>query len=296
MQRSSLLGRLFLTPDGTRLRSGWRLLGQTAMLFLLLGAFGGLLGLVLPQPGLSANILLYGTIASLLAITTAVYLARRLLDRRSFVSLGLDLKPGVVRQLLAGVGIAGVMMGLIYLAEWAAGWLTFTGFAWQSQSPALVFQSLVVEFLFFIMIGWQEELSSRGYWLQNLIEGLNTTWGVLLSSAFFAVEHLLNPNVSWMAIGLLFGAGLLFAYCYLHTRRLWLPIGLHIGWNFFEGPVFGFSVSGITSFNLIQQNVHGPVVLTGGSFGPEAGLIILPALLVGVALVHRLVVVPEPKL
>ena len=125
-----------------------------------------------------------------------------------------------------------------------------------------------------------------GYWLQNLAEGLNPAWAVLISSALFALGHLLNPNVSWNAIlGLVF-AGIFLAYGYLRTRQLWLPIGLHIGWNFFEGTVFGFQVSGLTEMpQMIRQVVQGPELITGGLFGPEAGLVVLPAMALGVLLI-----------
>ena len=76
------------------------------------------------------------------------------------------------------------------------------------------------------------------------------------------------------------------AYGWLRTGRLWLSIGLHIGWNFFEGAVFGFSVSGLEIPSLIHQRVSGPLLITGGAFGPEAGFIILPAIIIG-ALVIR---------
>jgi membrane protease YdiL (CAAX protease family) len=84
-------------------------------------------------------------------------------------------------------------------------------------------------------------------------------------------------------IGLV-AAGLFLAYAYVITRQLWLPIGLHIGWNFFEGNVFGFPVSGLETFKLITLRVHGPELWTGGAFGPEAGLIVFPALLLGLGL------------
>jgi hypothetical protein len=138
----------------------------------------------------------------------------------------------------------------------------------------------------FILVGWQEELLSRGYWLQNLRDGLNLVWGVLISSAFFALGHAANPNASWEAMLGLFAGGLFLAYGYVRTRKLWLPIGLHIGWNLFEGTIYGFPVSGSPFFTLVRQTVHGPEWITGGDFGPEAGLIILPALLVGVGLIY----------
>ena len=80
-------------------------------------------------------------------------------------------------------------------------------------------------------------------------------------------------------------AGLFLALPYLLTRQLWLSIGLHIGWNFFEGVVFGFPVSGTDSFHLLRHTVSGPVLWTGGAFGPEAGLLVIPALIFGSLLV-----------
>jgi membrane protease YdiL (CAAX protease family) len=82
------------------------------------------------------------------------------------------------------------------------------------------------------------------------------------------------------------GAGYFLAFGYLRTRHLWLPIGLHIGWNFFEGPVFSFPVSGLDTARLLNHTVSGPELITGGAFGPEAGLIVLPALVLGAVLIH----------
>jgi hypothetical protein len=94
---------------------------------------------------------------------------------------------------------------------------------------------------------------------------------------------LFNPNLSWLAFLGLFLSGLFLAYGYLRTEQLWLPIGLHLGWNFFEGIVFGFPVSGNYTYQLVRQTTTGPELITGGAFGPEAGLILLPALLLGTA-------------
>jgi membrane protease YdiL (CAAX protease family) len=138
----------------------------------------------------------------------------------------------------------------------------------------------------FAVVGYQEELLSRGYHLQNIRDGMGLGWGLFLSSAIFALMHLGNPNVTWYTTlpGLL-AAGYFLAFGWLRTRQLWLPIGLHIGWNFFEGTVFGFPVSGIDLLGLIRQTPTGPLSFTGGPFGPEAGLVLVPAMAVGVALV-----------
>lgn len=226
-------------------------------------------------------------IASALGITLSVYLARRYLDRRPFTSLGLIWNSQAAIDLLFGFLLTGLLMGLVYFAESALGWLQFKDFLWQVQPVSFVAGGLFIALVSFILTGWQEELFSRGYQLQNLTDGLNLFWGVTISSIFFALLHLANPNVSAVAVIGLVAAGFFLAYGYLRTGQLWLSIGLHIGWNFFENTVFGFPVSGIQNLpGMIQQTVRGPELVTGGAFGPEAGLIILPVLALGAGAIY----------
>ena len=89
-----------------------------------------------------------------------------------------------------------------------------------------------------------------------------------------------------MAAAGIFCIALLFVYGFVRTGQLWLPIGLHIGWNFFQSSVFGFPVSGLDRPGLLDITVSGPELWTGGAFGPEAGLIVLPICLLGAVLVH----------
>jgi membrane protease YdiL (CAAX protease family) len=165
------------------------------------------------------------------------------------------------------------------------GWLTFEGFAWDFDPLNTVITSVLTFFVVFVFVGWNEELLSRGYHLQTIASGLNLFWGVVISSAVFGLLHLGNPNATWVSAAGIFFAGLYLAYGYTRTKQLWLPIGLHIGWNFFEGVVFGFPVSGLDIYALTRITVHGPEIWTGGAFGPEAGLIVLPSLIVGAALI-----------
>ncbi len=220
-------------------------------------------------------------------VTVSVFLARRYLDRRTFVSLGLQWNRQAMLDLLFGFGLAGLLMALIYSIEWAAGWLKFEGFAWhQLPLSAVVFQSLVGLLHLGIIVAWLEELSDRGYLLQNLKDGLNLPWALFLSSAVFATRHLGNPNATWISTLGIFLAGFFLAYGWVRTQQLWISLGLHAGWNFFEGIVFGFPISGFESFHLIKQTVSGPDWITGGAFGPEAGLVLIFAMVVGTMLIH----------
>ena len=277
----------FLSPNEPRLRAGWRLTIQTIFMLVLLFGLGIPLGLLtvfhVNLPGASYVIL--STLVELIAFTGSIWLARRFLDRRPFASLGFKLDRRLLPDLLAGIAIPFVMMGLIYLAMYALGWIHFQGFAWRFDPPIVVVGQTLLYFLIFVIVGWQEELLSRGYHLQTLASGMNLVWGVLISSAVFGLLHLGNPNATWVSAAGIFFAGLFLALGYVRTGRLWLSIGLHIGWNFFEGIVFGFPVSGLTTFPLMHITVSGPTVWTGGAFGPEAGLIVLPAIAIGAGLI-----------
>lgn len=281
--------RLFLSPSERRLRAGWRLLGQTILMIMMLVGLAILAGLIIPILPMSSGSLMFtlSELISFLAITLSIYLARRWFDRRSFVSLGLKWDHWACQDIWVGIVLAGGMIATIFLLEWVFGWLTIQGFAWDHAAWSTLLINLINAALLFIGVGWTEELLSRGYWLQNLSEGINRTWGVLLSAFFFALAHQSNPHFSWMALIGLFASGLFFAFAYLRTGRLWLPIGLHIGWNFFEGSIFGFQVSGLEIGRLIEQQVEGPLLFTGGDFGPEAGLVLFPVLfLASLAIFH----------
>lgn len=281
----SIFTRIFLSPEETRLRAGWRLLLQTILLVVLVV----LLSLVVYLPasafGLPVDSLLFGQINEFITISLSVFLARRLLDRRSFSSLGLKINRQTLADLFVGFIISSLMMGFIYWAMITLNWTTFTGYLWKTQNGYKVMLNILQMLLVFILVGWNEELLSRGYHLQNLSEGINMIWAVFLSSAVFGALHWGNPNATWNSVVGISLAGIFLAFAYTRTRMLWLPIGLHIGWNFFEGVVFGFPVSGLNTYHLIHHIVSGPELWTGGAFGPEAGLIILPALILGTLLV-----------
>ncbi len=276
---------IFLSQSEHRLRAGWRILLQTIMLGIFLCVIS--FPVVWIGPGKSQTwLMLFSNLAECFAITVSIIYARRFLDKRTFASLGLKANTHAVADLLAGFIIAFLMMAFIYLVVYGFKWMTFEGFAWQKDGLSPAINQSLIWLVIFIIVGWQEELLSRGYQLQNLSDGFNLIWGVILSSLIFSGLHLFNPGATWTSTLGIFLAGLFLAYGYVLTRQLWLPIGLHIGWNFFEGTIFGFPVSGLNSYTLLRIQVTGPSLWTGGEFGPEAGLLLLPALLIGFGLVY----------
>jgi membrane protease YdiL (CAAX protease family) len=280
-----LLAMIFMSPSEPRLRAGWRLLIQTILL-IVLGIGVSIAAFFLPTDLGSTTILLVTELAELIAFAGSIYLARRFLDKRSFVSLGFKIDKYVGYDILAGIVITFIMMGLIFVAMQALGWLKFESFAWNSDPVQVAAVQTLIYFIVFILVGFNEELFSRGYHLQTIASGLNLFWGVIISSILFGGLHLGNPNATWIAAGGIFFAGLFLAYGYVRTGQLWLSMGLHLGWNFFEGVVFGFPVSGLDVYPLTHIHVTGPEVWTGGAFGPEAGLIVLPAIVLGAVLIY----------
>jgi len=283
----SFLATIFISPSEPRLRAGWRLLIQT-LLLILFGVVAGLVIFLLPASFTSSPTayLFIGELAELFAFVGSIYIARRFLDRRSFSSLGFKMDKHAVIDILAGIIVTFLMMGSIFLVMQALGWVNFESFAWSTDSVRTVISQVLLFFFLFIIVGFNEEFLFRGYQLQTITSGSNLFWGLFISSIIFGGLHLGNPNATWVSAAGIFFAGLFLAYGYIRTRQLWLSIGLHIGWNFFEGVVFGFPVSGLSIYPLIRINVTGPKVWTGGAFGPEAGLIILPALALGAALTY----------
>ena len=237
-------------------------------------------------PNLKPEYMLLAVIAETFAVTLSVFLARRFLDKRSIESLGLKLSIQTLFDILTGIAITLLQMGLIYLLMSRLGWITFEGFAWDFDPISIVIKNTLIFFMVFVFVGWNEELLSRGYHLQTIASGINLFWGVLISSAIFGLLHLANPGATWISTTGIFLAGIFFAYGYIRTKQLWLPMGMHLGWNFFEGVVFGFPVSGLDIYALTRIRVHGPELWTGGAFGPEAGLIVLPSLVLGAALIY----------
>ncbi len=258
-------------------------LAELALLLLLLAT--GVLRVVPALETLTTSPLvlpLYG--AGLLAALGVTWAFARLLDHRPLLDFGL--RPGGpwLRDAAAGFGLGALLMALIFVVELGAGWYRLEAVEWGAEPLDQVVSRLAVALLFFVMVAFLEELSFRGYVLQNLERAWGSLVALFASSAVFAAFHLLNPGAGVIPVLALVIAGLMLGSGYLVTRALWLPIGLHLAWNFFQGPVFGFPVSGTAAGVLLRLVPAGPDAVTGGPFGPEASLIGVAAEVAGLAL------------
>lgn len=287
--------QLVWSPIDRRPRALWRL-----FLHLLLLAGAGLevsafLPLVtMDREGTLANDLVEVTLYAL-AITAATLVAARIIDRRSVSDLGLQFTSRWWRDLGFGLSLGALLMLLIFLVELALGWIAIEDI-FSTSLPIPFGLAILRPLTLFLLVGIYEELFSRGYQLKNMAEGLSISplgpvGGMLLAlvitSAIFGVLHADNPNASTISTVNLFLAGLFLGLPVLLTDQLAIPIGIHITWNFFQGNVFGFPVSGTSANNTTFIAVHqgGPELWTGGAFGPEAGLLGIIAMIIGTLLI-----------
>ncbi|MGC9399517.1 MAG: CPBP family intramembrane glutamic endopeptidase [Anaerolineae bacterium] len=301
---------VFWNPTERRLRTAWRLLAQLMFIVLGLVCFGVLTAIIgviqstagglteesFPSPGSVAltmerpALMMLSSLGTLGMILLSVVVAGRFVDRRPFADFGFHLEATWWRDLGFGLGLGALLMALIFLVEWTLGWVEVVGTLHVSRAGFSFAGAILFQVVTYLSVGFYEELFSRGYQLQNLAEGFRGAFGPrgaiaaawLLSSTFFGILHAANPNASLMSTVNLVIAGLFLGLGYVLTGELAIPIGLHITWNFFQGNVFGFPVSGgpsAVSFIAVKQG--GPALWTGGAFGPEAGLLGLAAMTVG---------------
>lgn len=135
---------------------------------------------------------------------------------------------------------------------------------------------LIIEsLLFFLTVAVGEEILFRGIMFRWIDEKWGFTVALVVSSLLFGIMHIFQPGASWWSsIAIALEAGLLLGAAYKYSETLWLPIGIHWGWNFFQGNIFGIEVSGSDAGeSLFIPEISGPDILTGGAFGAEASII-----------------------
>lgn len=256
---------------------------------------------------------LFGTTLSNILYACAIFgvllLASRWLERRSLSEMGLPHQHWK-RQFLRGFLLGGGLMGIVMFVLIITGSYHITSIEPLSAIQLVVliiasaflilpllrnkekmkigfFQYVLFAFLAFGLLpvatsfllllagAVQEELVFRGM-IFRLLERVLGSWiALVLSALAFGLIHLFNPGatlVSTLAITLT--GGVIMAAIYLLTGSLWWAIGLHLGWNFFEGSIFGVEISGQSGYeNFFSATLTGQEIWTGGAFGPESGLV-----------------------
>ncbi len=205
----------------------------------------------------------YSLMATVFILFT--WLSKLFLDRESFMELGFRWNG---YQADAGLGFftAVSLMGMGTLILLTTKKITITGTAFD---PA----ALSLQLLLMVVVALSEEIVFRGYLLYNLMASLNKWVALSISAILFALVHGANPGISAVPLANIVLAGFLLGINFMYTRNIWFGVMLHLAWNYLQGPVLGYQVSGIETQSVLTQYVTGSDLWTGGKFGFEGSLI-----------------------
>jgi len=199
--------------------------------------------------------------SGLIGSLAVIFFFRKNIDLRSISSMGFHIK-GRSKDLLWGLVIAAVIMilgtGILLMNHN----IIITGIHFNGND-------FLYGFLLFIVVALFEEILFRGYILNNLIDSMNPYWSLIISSAIFTLGHAFNDNLNLFGITNLFIAGILLGSTYIYTRNLWFPISLHLFWNFIQGCVFDYNVSGLNVNSVFKFDMLIKNSFNGGDFGFE---------------------------
>lgn len=201
----------------------------------------------------------------LITVIVVVFSFRKMVDKKTISSLGFSIKNRL-GDLFFGFMVASIMLGV--------------GTVILLFSKEIVVEAFNIDLLLLgknilvvLLVAFGEEIFVRGYILNNLLDATNKYTALVISSLLFSGLHLLNAHISYLSVINLFLAGILLGSLYIKTRNLWFPISLHFFWNFIQGPVLGFNVSGNETYSIITSNYYESTVLNGGEFGFEGSII-----------------------
>ena len=196
----------------------------------------------------------------LIGVLLLLWILMRFVDKEPFIKLGFSLK-GKINDIILGMTLGLLLMAVGYTILILLGEIKFIGFNYDLKN-------IILLFLLFIAVSIAEETYVRGYVLKNLLQSFNPIISLIISSAIFSLLHFFNPNVNYIALTELFIAGILLGVSYVYTKNLWFPIALHLSWNFFQ-VMFGFNVSGMDTYSLIEFEIIENNNINGGDFGFE---------------------------
>ena len=212
------------------------------------------------------------TLFSFAFISLLVFFRVKVIEKRSFSSIGFN-KNNWLKKYSLGFLIGLAMMSIIVLILFPFGYITVEKNPIQPVGISAIASVLII-LLGWIIQGATEEIVTRGWLLNVLSTKYNIGVGLLISSTLFGLMHLTNPNVNYIAVINIILVGLFYGLYVIKTNDLWAVCGIHSAWNFAQGNIFGFKVSGldVSVGSLIDLNLVGSDFVTGGIFGPEAGI------------------------
>lgn len=187
------------------------------------------------------------------------------------------------KDLLSGISLAIVLYAVGFGVSLLAGAIEIAGVVFNPSS-------LLISFVFFLLVAITEEFALRGGVLERMLQGgVNKFWALFLSATLFSLVHIANPNFDFLSFINILLAGILLGSSYIYTRNLCFPIALHWFWNWIQGPVLGYEVSGnkfcdgLLTLYLPEANL-----INGGAFGFEGSILCTVLMVAGTAVILKM--------
>jgi len=282
--------KIFLDEDGG-LRSGWRvavfLFFYSLVVGVLVLGMSSVLGALGPDEATPSYMLwLWSSLLGLVVALIVGWQCGKWLEALPFAVLGVSFRGRWLVHLLVGLitGAATVMFAVAI--AFAFGGERFELNIYSGSENVVT--SMLVSFAVFAIAAAAEEALFRGYILQTLDHAGFAWIAVVLTSVFFGIVHLGNPNAGAISTLNTILAGIWFSVAYLRFRSLWFVMGMHCAWNWVQGSVFGIEVSGmreITQHTLLREIDAGPTWLTGETYGIEGGIATTIAIVLSMTLI-----------
>lgn len=264
--------KVFKNEEG-EVRSGWKILILFLVEYILLFIMANIIGsLVVISGSMRENIYIILMFSQEIVLILTPILSWKVLFKNDLSLIGLKaLNKKEIKNLILGLvmGIIAITLAFILIL------LSKSGVLVNSLLEPRFSLSLVLYLILFILVGFAEELLSRGYIIGAMEASNNNKWfAIMVSAVIFSLMHYGNNGFSFIPFLNIFLVGILFGVMYVKTKSIWLSTGFHITWNFFQGCIYGMPVSGITTPKLYEMTFVGNSILNGGTFGPEGGLIV----------------------
>lgn len=286
---------MFKNKEG-KLRSGWKILGLLISYYISLMGFFLIIDLIITFVITTKNFPTYDErkiavtalymnwtwfLVILQSVVTIgiVLFFWKVLTKNSVKSIGFPRLKGKEKEFGVGLGFGALSITIVFAFLVSIGNVHVV--SWTPKITRGTFLFLLA----FISVGFAEEILCRGYIMSALRQTKSKAVVIIGSSLIFSIMHIFNASFSFVPALNIFLIGLLLAYMVFKSGNIWMAIGFHITWNYFQGCVYGFFVSGINIEGIFQLE-YGNDILNGGTFGPEGGLVVTGITLLGFLLVR----------
>ena len=247
--------------------------------------FGGIFLLLLgfdlskmSEGNIDLNMMISLEYSMIFTMVIMLWLFMKFIDKQPLIEIGFQ-TLGRLKEFNYGLILGLLIMAFAYVFLSLIGEIVFENFTFDLQK---IFLSIIL----FIGVSVFEEVIFRGYMLKNLLESFNPYVALFISSIFFSLIHGSNPNVTTLGLCNIFLAGFFLGASYIFTKNLWFPIALHFSWNFFQS-MFGFKVSGLDSYSIIEFTIPENNMLNGGEFGFESSFLSIIILIIGTFIIWK---------